>query len=79
MDKDEINYCLVDNIMDYLKFQLLDELNENSEKFPVFNIVLALMNIMNKEQYSYTLKDIDELLFEKLITEIIHSFTTETA
>lgn len=30
---------------------------------------------MNNEYYSYTLKDIDELLFEQLITEILHSFS----
>lgn len=75
MDKDEIKYYLVDNILDYLKFQLLDELGERSEKFPTFNAILSLMCIMNNEHYSYTLKDIDELLFEQLITEIFHSFT----
>ncbi len=74
MDKDKIKYCLVNNIMDCFKFRLLDDLNENSEKFPIFNIVLALMSIMNNEQYYYTLKDIDELLFERLISEILQSF-----
>lgn len=75
MDKNEVKYYLVDNIVDYLKIQLLDNINESNEKFQIFNVVLILMSVMNKEQYTYTLKDLDDTLFDQLITEILHSFS----
>lgn len=38
---------------------------------PIFQSVLNVINNMNDYEYSYTLKDIDEKLFDKLIQEII--------
>ena len=38
---------------------------------PIFKSVLNVINIMNDYEYSYTLKDLDEKLFDKLIQEII--------
>ena len=71
MDKEKIKYAYIDNIMSYLKYQLLTEIEENNDKLPIFNSVLTIMHKMNKYCYSYTLKDIDDTLFDKLIEEII--------
>ena len=70
MCKEEMKINLVDNIMGYLKYELLLKLEEQPNSFTIFNSVLDLMQVMNKYSYSYTLKDIDDLLFEKLIGEI---------
>ena len=45
-------------------------LKEN-KNLPILNNVLNLINNMNNHDYSYTLKDIDDRLFDKLIEEII--------
>lgn len=73
MSKEKIKYDLIDNIMSYLKYTFLDILNEdeNKEKLSVFYQVLEIMETMNKDYYSYTLKDIDDKLFDKLINEVI--------
>ena len=73
MSKEKIKYDLIDNIMSYLKYTFLDILDEdkNREKLSVFYDVLEIMQDMNKEYYLYTLKDIDDKLFDKLINEVI--------
>ena len=70
MCKEEVKLNLIDNIFGYLKFELLDKIEKIPNEFIVFNNVLDRMNIMNKYTYSYTLKDIDEELFDRLINEI---------
>ena len=74
MSKEDFKYDLIDNIMSYLKYQLLSEIEENDENMPIFKSVLNVINNMNDYEYSYTLKDIDEKLFNKLIKEIIMMF-----
>ena len=54
------------------KYELLTIIDEEKEKVPIFNSVLELMSNMNKYTYSYTPKDIDDELFDKLIYEIKH-------
>ena len=73
MNKEKIKYDLIDNIMSYLKYTFLDILDEdeNKEKLSVFYNVLEIMEKLNKDYYSYTLKDIDDKLFDKLINEVI--------
>lgn len=71
LDKEDLKYYLVDNIMSYLRYQLLIEIEENNEKLKIFNIVLNIMCDMNEYDYSYTLKDIDDKLFDKLIQEVV--------
>lgn len=71
MEKEKIKYYLVDNIMSYLKNQLLVEIEENNERLKVFNNVLNIMCEMNEYEYSYTLKDIDDKLFNRLIQEVV--------
>ena len=75
MSKEKIKYDLIDNIMSYLKYTFLDILDEdeNREKLSVFYDVLEIMENMNKDYYSYTLKDIDDKLFDKLINEVINA------
>ena len=71
LDKEDLKYYLVDNIMSYLRYQLLIEIEEHNEKLKIFNIVLNIMCDMNEYDYSYTLKDIDDKLFDKLIQEVV--------
>lgn len=71
MSKEALTLNIVDNIVWYLKYQILAKLEENSNNVPIFNNVLNMMSCMNDYTYSYTLKDIDDKLFEKLIDEII--------
>ena len=71
MNKEDFKYELVDNIIIYLKYQILSEIEEDNKNMPIFKSVLNLINNMNDYEYSYTLKDIDEKLFDKLIQEII--------
>lgn len=71
MNKEEIKYALIDNLMSYFKYQLMAEIEENNKKLPIFNNVLTMMQNMNKYRYSYTLKDIDDKLFDELIREVI--------
>ena len=71
MNKEDFNYELVDNIIIYLKYQILSEIEEDNKNMPIFKSVLNVINNMNDYEYSYTLKDIDEKLFDKLIQEII--------
>ena len=49
----------------------MSEIEENDENMPIFKSVLNVINNMNDYEYSYTLKDINEKLFNKLIKEII--------
>ena len=70
MCKEELKIKLVDNIVSYLKYELLSKIDERPEEFVTFNHVLDTMKIMNKYTYSYTLKDIDDRVFEVLIHEI---------
>ena len=71
MNKEDFKYELVDNIIIYLKYQILSEIEEDNKNMPIFKSVLNIINNMNDYEYSYTLKDIDEKLFDKLIQEII--------
>ena len=71
MNKEDFKYELVDNIIIYLKYQILSEIEEDNKNMPIFKSVLNVINNMNDYEYSYTLKDIDEKLFDKLIQEII--------
>ena len=71
MDKEQLKYHLVDNITSYLKYTLINIVEEHPQKVPIFNSVLEIMSHMNKYTYSYTLKDIDDTLFDSLISETI--------
>lgn len=71
MSKEVLTLNIVDNITCYLKYQILSKLEEDPSNVPIFNNVLNIMSCMNDYIYSYTLKDIDDKLFEKLIDEII--------
>lgn len=71
MNKENLTYKIVDNIMSYLKYTLLTIIEEETEELPVFINVLNIMSCMNKYTYSYTLSDIDDKLFDKLIEEVI--------
>lgn len=71
MNEKDFKYELIDNILIYFKYQILDELEEDTKRLPIFNNVLNLINNMNNHDYSYTLKDIDDKLFDKLIKEVI--------
>ena len=71
LNKYNFKYDLIDNILSYFKYQILSEIEENNNNLPIFNSVLYLINNMNDYDYSYTLKDIDESLFNKLIEEIV--------
>ena len=71
MNKEDFKYEWVDNIIIYLKYQILFEIEEGNKNMPIFQSVLNVINNMNDYEYSYTLKDIDEKLFDKLIQEII--------
>ena len=71
MNEKNFKYELIDNILIYFKYQILEELEEDTKKLPIFNNVLNLINNMNNHDYSYTLKDIDDRLFDKLIKEVI--------
>lgn len=73
MSKEKIKYDLIDNIMSYLKYTFLDILDEdeNKKNLSIFYVVLQIMENMNQDCYSYTLKDIDDKLFDKLINEVI--------
>ena len=66
---DKIKYDLIDNIMSYFKYELIDLLDNH--KLPIFNNVLKIMHDNNNEYYYYTLKDIDNNLFNELMYEII--------
>ena len=66
MNEKNFKYELIDNILIYFKYQILEELEEDNKKLPIFNNVLNLINNMNNYDYSYTLKDIDDRLFDKL-------------
>ena len=71
MSTKNFKHELIDNILIYFKYQILEELEENNKRLPIFNNVLNLINNMNNHDYSYTLKDIDDKLFDKLIKEVI--------
>lgn len=71
MSKEALTLNIVDNIAWYLKYQILTILEEGSSNTPIFNNVLNIMSCMNDYTYSYTLKDIDDKLFDKLIEEVI--------
>lgn len=71
MNKKNFKYELVDNIIIYLKYQILHEIEQNNKNMPIFKSVLNVINNMNDYEYTYTLKDIDEKIFDKLIQEII--------
>lgn len=47
MFKEELKLNLVDNIMSYLKYELLLKLEEKSDSFLIFNNILDLMKVMN--------------------------------
>ncbi len=64
---EKVKYKLINNILIYFKYQMLDELEEDTKRLSIFNNVLNLINNMNNHDYSCTLKDIDN----KLIKEII--------
>ena len=70
MDKETLKIELIENIMNYFKYQLIVETEEHNEQLPIFNSILNIMLLMNKDKYTYTLKDIDNLLFDKLMIEI---------
>ena len=71
MSKEALVLNVVDNIANYLKYQILDKINMEIVKTPIFDNVINIMHNMNDYTYSYTLKDIDDKLFDKLIAEIV--------
>ena len=71
MCKDKLIIKIVDNIMSYFKYTLITIIEEEQNNLPIFNSVLNVMTYMNKDTYSYTLKDIDDNLFDKLIIEVL--------
>lgn len=71
MSKEQLKYHLIDNITSYLKYTLITVVEEQPHVVPIFNSTLELMSRMNKYTYSYTLKDIDDKLFDSLISETI--------
>ncbi|MBP3920072.1 MAG: hypothetical protein J6D28_00735 [Bacilli bacterium] len=70
MDREKEKIKLIDNIMSYFRYQLIDEVEEHNNKLPTFNIVLQIMIMMKKDGKSYSLVDIDNRLFDKLIIEV---------
>ena len=64
-------YELINNILSYIEYQILDITRENNKKLPTFNKILNIINDNNdNHDYEFTLKDIDYNLFKKLIIEI---------
>ena len=72
MSKEEIKYNMVEDIACYLKYILLSTIDEEPDKLPIFNNVLNIISCMNSTNYTYTLKCIDNKLFDKLILEVIN-------
>lgn len=73
---DKIKYDLIDNIMSYFKYEFMDILDNH--KLPIFNNVLKIMHDNNNNEYYYTLKDIDNNLFNELIHEVIKELSNNT-
>lgn len=74
MHKSQMKDYLVDDIIDGFKGVLLDAIDERSNELPVFNSVLNVIECMNKHTYTYTLSDLDEKLFDRLMEEVIENF-----
>ena len=47
MNKEDFKYELVDNIIIYLKYQILSEIEEDNKNMPIFKSVLNVINNMN--------------------------------
>lgn len=74
MTKKTLTNKLVNDIMNILKDMLLVTIEEENDKLPIFNRVLNVIYCMEKHVYSYSLKDIDDSLFEVLMEEVINIF-----
>ena len=46
MNKEDFKYELVDNIIIYLKYQILSEIEEDNKNMPIFKIALKIAYLL---------------------------------
>lgn len=76
MTSEQLKSYLIENIASYFKYEIYESID--TYQLPIFNEVFDLIKNNNKDNYSYTLKDIEDILFDKLIKEILLSIEKRT-
>ena len=69
MTSEQLKSYLIENIASYFKYEIYEVID--TYQLPAFNKVFDIIKNNNKDNYSYTLKDIDYVLFDKLISDIV--------
>ena len=73
MTSKQLKSYLIENIASYFKYEIYEVIN--TYQLPIFNKVFHIIKNNNKDNYSYTLKDIDNDLFDKLISDIVQKLS----
>jgi len=76
MTSEQLRSYLIENIASYFKYEIYESID--TYQLPIFNEVFDIIKNNNKDNYSYTLKDIEDILFDKLIKEILLSIEKRT-
>lgn len=66
---EQLKSYLIENIASYFKYEIYEVID--TYQLPIFNKVFDIIKNNNKDNYSYTLKDIDNDLFDELISDIV--------
>ena len=69
MTSEQLKSYLIENIASYFKYEIYEVID--TYQLPIFNKVFHIIKNNNKDNYSYTLKDIDNDLFDELISDIV--------
>lgn len=69
MTSEQLKSYLIENIASYFKYEIYEIID--TYQLSIFNKVFDIIKNNNKDNYSYTLKDIDNDLFDKLISDIV--------
>ena len=73
MTSEQLKSYLIENISSYFKYEIYEVID--TYQLPIFNKVFHIIKNNNKDNYSYTLKDIDNDLFDELISDIVQKLS----
>ena len=69
LTSEQLKSYLIENIASYFKYEIYEVID--TYQLPIFNKVFHIIKNNNKDNNSYTLKDIDNDLFDELISDIV--------
>ena len=69
LTSEQLKSYLIENIASYFKYKIYEVID--TYQLPIFNKVFDIIKNNNKDNYLYTLKYIDNYLFDELVSDIV--------